>query len=100
MSDGAKLKPVRWDVPSIDGGGGQMTAGALQDLQKQAYDEAFELGRQDGIAAGAGEVKRRAERFDELLTALTKPFETLDDEIERQVHPPTHRRTFAWCQNL
>src|SRR3546814_4572734 len=34
----------RWDIPAIDGssGSGYLTAGRLEELQKEAYDEAWE----------------------------------------------------------
>lgn len=87
MSDGAKSAPVRWNVPTIDGKppGGQFTAGALQDLQKQAYQEAFERGKQEGLAAGAQDLNERAERFDQLLNALSEPLGALDETVERQL---------------
>ena len=87
MSDSEKSEPVRWNVPTIDGTppGGQFTAGALQDLQKQAHDEAFERGRQEGIAAGKEEIRQRIDRFEQLLHALSKPFDDLDDAVERQL---------------
>ena len=87
MSESAKGQPIRWDIPSIDGSGDgrQLTAGALQDLQKAAYDEAFEQGRKDGLAAGELEVGKRSERFDELLLALARPFEELDEAVEKQL---------------
>ncbi len=86
MSDSAKSEPIKWDVPAIDGTpGGQFTAGALQDLQKQAYNEAFEQGRAEGIAAGEQQVQERAERLDQLLASLSRPFEQLDEAVEKQL---------------
>ena len=79
--------PVRWDVPAIDGsdGKGYMTAGRLQDLQKIAYDEAWEKGHQEGLAAGKAELRERADRLDELLNALSRPFDELDEMVEKQL---------------
>ena len=83
----AKDKPARWEVPSIDGadGPGYLTAGRLQELQQQAYDEAFEKGKADGIAAGQAEVAERAARYDQLLKALCEPFDQLDESVEEQL---------------
>lgn len=77
----------RWQVPAIDGsdGRGFLTAQRLQELQKQAYDEAYEAGFEEGRKAGGEEVKRRASRFDQLLNALTRPFDELDDTVEKQL---------------
>lgn len=88
MSDtSASGKAARWDVPAIDGssGTGVLTAGRLQELQKQAYDEAYEKGLAEGIAAGQAEVAKRAARYDQLLQALCKPFDQLDESVEKQL---------------
>ncbi|MEL7186150.1 MAG: flagellar assembly protein FliH [Pseudomonadota bacterium] len=88
MSDPAeKDEASRWEVPAIDGSAGQgyLTAGRLEDLQKAAYDEAFQKGLEDGKAAGKAEVAQRAERFDELLKAMCEPFDRLDESVEKQL---------------
>lgn len=88
MSEEAASKSVqRWDVPAIDGsdGKGYLTAGRLQELQKDAYDEAWQKGHADGMAAGQEELSRRAARYDELLRALSRPFDQLDESIEKQL---------------
>ncbi|HNP65924.1 MAG TPA: flagellar assembly protein FliH [Woeseiaceae bacterium] len=88
MSDEAAAKtPQRWDVPAIDGsdGKGYLTAGRLQELQKDAYDEAWQKGHADGLAAGEQTVLQRAARFDELLGALSHPFDELDESVEKQL---------------
>ena len=86
MSDSPKGQPARWDVPSIDGTAGrQMTAGALEDLQKEAYDEAFERGQKEGLAAGSEELQQRIDRLDSLLRAMALPFDELDESVEKQL---------------
>ena len=88
MSDeAAKKTPTTWDVPTIDGseGEGFMTAGRLEALQKDAYDEAYKKGHAEGVAAGEAAALERARRFDELLAALARPFDELDDSIEKQL---------------
>lgn len=83
----AKTNPETWDVPSISSTdvGGRVTAGRLQELQKEAYDEAWQSGHTDGLAAGREAVAQRAVRFDELLHALSKPFDQLDASVEKQL---------------
>ena len=91
MSDpagSAKVAGVeRWDVPAIDGsdGRGLVTAGQLQNLQKAAYDEAYEAGLEAGRKAGEQETMRRVARLDQLLIALARPFDELDDMVEKQL---------------
>lgn len=85
MSDKAGAEPARWQVPAIDGGGGQgyMTAGRLEAIQKDAYDEAWQKGHAEGVAAGEKEIRARTDRLDELLNALSRPFDELDEQIEK-----------------
>lgn len=77
----------RWDTPAIDGssGSGFLTAGRLEELQKEAYDEGFQRGRKDGLEAGQQEIGKRAARLDELLAALAQPFDELDEAVEKQL---------------
>jgi len=77
----------KWVAPSIDGASDQgfLTASRLQDLQKQAYDEAWQAGHAEGMKAGATDIQQRADRFDELLCALARPFDRLDESVEKQL---------------
>ena len=86
MSEQAEPAP-RWKVPAIDGSSssGYLTAGRLQELQQQAYDEAFEKGRAEGVAAGQDDVAQRVARLDQLLKALCEPFDQLDESVESQL---------------
>lgn len=88
MSEGAaKDAPARWNVPAIDGseGNGYLTAGRLEALQKEAYDEAWQKGHATGLAAGEAAAQARVARFDELLQALSQPFDALDESVEKQL---------------
>lgn len=77
----------RWQVPALAGGGdrGFLTAGRLEELQKAAHEEAWAAGHAAGLKAGEEEIGRRVARLDQLLTALAKPFDTLDDSVEQQL---------------
>lgn len=91
MSESEASRPIdsarRWEVPAIDGsdGKGFLTAGRLQELQREAFDEAFRDGKERGWQAGEEEVQRRASRLDELLNALAQPFDELEDIVEKQL---------------
>ena len=88
MSEESAAKtPTTWDVPAIDGsdGKGYLTAGRLQELQKDAFDEAWKKGHEEGVAAGQQAVQQRAARYDELLHALSRPFDRLDSSVEKQL---------------
>jgi flagellar assembly protein FliH len=89
MSEATRTAPAaeRWTVPALDGsaGPGYLTAGRLEALQKEAYDEAFQQGLEEGRSAGEEEVRQRARRFDALLDRLARPFEELDDTVEKHL---------------
>ena len=88
MSDKpATDEAVRWDVPAIDSGGEKvhMTAGRLEAIQKEAYEEAWQQGRAEGMKAGEAIIEERVERLEQLLIALTRPFDELDEQIEKQL---------------
>lgn len=88
MSDDAAAKgPARWDVPTIDGtsGKGYLTAGDLQELQKEAYNEAWNKGHADGYQEGEEAARERVVRLEELLRAMSAPFEQLDETVEQQL---------------
>lgn len=86
MSEGDETAR-RWDAPAIDGSADQgfLTASRLEELQTQAREEARAEGHAEGLAAGQAEVARRVERLDSLLTALARPFDKLDDSVEKQL---------------
>ena len=86
MSEEA-VKPQAWDVPAIAGAQEEElpTAGRLEALQKEAYDEAWQKGHAEGLAAGQQSVADRAARLDVLLKALAQPFDELDEMVEKQL---------------
>jgi flagellar assembly protein FliH len=65
--------------------GHMLTAGRLQALQREAYDEAFRAGRADGLAQGQRELGERAQRLDQLLSRLSRPFADLDEQVVGQL---------------
>ncbi len=85
MSDAPEAE--RWQVPNIDGTEGRsyLTAGRLEQLQREAYDEAYEKGYAEGLEAGKDEAALRTGRLDELLSALSRPFDELDEVVEKEL---------------
>lgn len=75
----------RWQVPNIDGAEGRsyLTAGRLEELQREAYDEAYQKGYAEGVESGKAEAAERTERLNELLCALARPFDELDEVVEK-----------------
>lgn len=78
---------VKWAAPALDGGSdsGFLTASRLEEMQKEAYDEAYAVGLREGREAGEQDVRQRVARLDELLAAMAAPFEQLDEAVEQQL---------------
>jgi len=77
----------KWDAPLFEGlsEGGFLTASHLEEVQKQAYDEARAEGYADGLKAGEDETRSRIDKLEKLLRSLAKPFELLDESVEKQL---------------
>lgn len=69
------------------------TAGEMQALQKEAYDEGFNLGRKEGRTRGYNQGLQEAQEklnekvnlFQGLLELLAQPLTELDDEVENNI---------------
>jgi flagellar assembly protein FliH len=87
----------RWDVPPVDSsaadallgahkaGAHALTAGQLDALQKQAHDEAYKRGFDEGLAAGKAELAARGARLAALAEAFALPFQNLERSIEDEL---------------
>jgi flagellar assembly protein FliH len=93
MSDpGGSKSPVgtaaqRWQTPAIDGSSdnGFLTAGRLQEMQEEAWNEAYKIGHAAGLESGQQASRDRIARLDQLLVALARPFDELDETVEKQL---------------
>ena len=56
---------------------------AYQEGLAEGRDEGERLGRQEGLTAGRTEVRAEADRFRQLMLALSRPLEQVDDKVER-----------------
>ena len=71
----------------------QMTAADLEKLQEQARQEAYEEGRKEGFEYGHNEAleqyrqhfEERLAAFDTVLQSFQKPFENLDEQVEKEI---------------
>ncbi len=61
------------------------TVSGLADLQAEAYKEAFEQGLAEGREEGRATVRAQVERLEGMFYDLTKPFEELDSDVEREL---------------
>jgi flagellar assembly protein FliH len=78
-----------------------LTVTEIEAMQKQAYDEAFAQGKADGFQQGynAGYqegakkgheenvqlLNQKAKELNRLMEALSEPFKTLDEEVEKEL---------------
>ena len=86
----------RWELPQVnhsDIGLNGTTAEKLELLQKQAYDEGYNLGYSEGLQLGQnkGYEEKKAEMSNNntaitsIIELLTEPLKDLDDEIVQQL---------------
>jgi flagellar assembly protein FliH len=74
-----------------------LTVDEIEAMQKQAYDEAFAQGKQDGYSEGFNEgarqgyaenmqaLQKKAAEFACLMESLSQPFKVLDAEVEKEL---------------
>jgi len=77
-----------WSPPDVGAPGApakMATVGGLADLQAEAYKEAFEQGLAEGREAGNREARAQVERLAAMFFDLAKPFEVLDEAVEREL---------------
>lgn len=91
----------QWRPPDVAGGsakktthiGGKnsslMTAAQLEEMQKQAYQEAFEQGRKEGFEFGHREAleqgRKHLEHLEGLISTLDEPLKQLDEQVEQEI---------------
>jgi len=78
-----------WQLPDVRGKKGgsasPMTARQLEEVQNQARQEGFQQGLQEGREAGMKKFVEHVTYLEQLVAALSRPFEQLDEEIEQQL---------------
>lgn len=70
-----------------------LTAEQLEELQKEAYQEGFELGKKEGFAFGHKEalekgqqrISQLIEQVEALMQTLDTPLQELDEQVEREL---------------
>ena len=92
MKSMSESESQRWQAPQFPDGP-MPTAGELETLQQQAYEEAYaeawaagrEAGYNDGMQAGHTETQRRWELLQQALDYLQQPLQSLDEALESQL---------------
>jgi len=72
-------------APAAAQGGTMLTAAQIEQLQRQAYDEAYTAGLEEGRAAGRNELLAKGGEVERLLGVLARPFEDLDEQVEQEL---------------
>ena len=79
----------RWSLPELGesdfSNSVQTTGGKLEELQQQAYREGFDRGHREGQDAGRQAMAEQAGKFEQLMGTLTRPFEELDQNVEKEL---------------
>jgi flagellar assembly protein FliH len=88
---------AKWDFPPVDaspaaelrgahlGGAHLLTAGQLEDLQKQVHEEAQKRGFAEGLAAGKAEISAAVARLAGIGAALAQPLASVDRAVEEEL---------------
>ena len=80
----------RWELPDVDDPTAGhysrlLTAGQIEKIQKQAYDEGFNQGKQEGYKAGQTLVNQHATRLKTILELMSAPLAELDEQVIQQM---------------
>lgn len=62
-----------------------LTASQLEELQKQAYEEAYHAGFDAGRKAGLDEIREKIARTDQLLQGFDKTYKAMDEVVVQEI---------------
>jgi flagellar assembly protein FliH len=88
LSSDDETEVKAWELPEVGSSAdyhGPLTAGQIEQLQKQAYEEGFARGHQDGLNAGEQEAQRQLQYLGSILDLFDAPLKELDDTIVQQL---------------
>jgi len=79
-----------WQLPDMAGGSherndGLVTADQIEVLQKQAYEEGFAKGEQDGLRSGQQQLTSQINNFTRMINQLSTPVKQIDEEVSDQL---------------
>ena len=81
----------RWELPRVNGPvvSSKATVEELESIQKQAYNEGFELGQREGheqaLQHKKQELESNAQSLRSILAVLVEPLKELDDDVVNQL---------------
>jgi len=62
-----------------------VTAREIEEIHQAAWQEGFEQGRREGLAAAEREIAQKVAELDALMNTLVHPLDKLDEEVEQQL---------------
>jgi len=80
-----------WRAPSLggqeepDGAMPLPTAEEIEAIQRQAWNEGYEQGRQEGLQAAERESAERIRTLDRMLQEMARPLDELDERVEEEL---------------
>lgn len=78
-----------WVLPDVestnDRNNGLLTAGQLEEIQKQAYAEGFIQGKKEGYKAGENRLNQHVQYLYSIIELLQTPLNELDESIVQQL---------------
>ena len=77
----------RWELPLVNepAAAEPITAEKLENIQKQAYKEGFELGKKEAYEEKKHELETNIANLSSIIKMLSEPLNELDDEIVEQL---------------
>jgi flagellar assembly protein FliH len=93
MSEAGAASVLAWTVPQVEGPVvGRRRVADLNLLEREAWEQGFAAGRDDGRAAALKEqqglteaLRARVQRLEDLLNLLSRPLAELDESVLRQL---------------
>lgn len=88
IAAGSLEQCAAWAPPEMQGGCSRppmVTASQLENLQKQAYQEGFASGHNEGYQAGEKLFKEKIEHLQQMMQTLHAPFAALDQQVEQEI---------------
>ena len=62
-----------------------LTAQQVEEIQKEAQQEGYKVGYDEGIAAAKNDIAQQVKRLESVFNFLQQPLEQLDDEVEQEL---------------
>lgn len=62
-----------------------LTAEQIEAIRNEAYQEGFEQGKRDGLAAGQKEIDAQVSHLKQVMQGLSEPLKAVDEQVEEEL---------------